>query len=61
MINENYSNTLLDHQWINSDQAVEYLKAIKERTDNQLRDFCMNNKIFSSKIDHLFYIYSIII
>lgn len=34
-------NTLLDHQWINSDQAVEYWKAIRERADNQLRDFCM--------------------
>jgi hypothetical protein len=54
LINENYSNTLLDHQWINTDQAVEYLKAIKERTDNQLRDFCMNNKIFSSKICYIF-------
>jgi hypothetical protein len=41
MITDNHPNTLLDHQWINSDQAVEYLKAIKERTDNQLRDFCM--------------------
>jgi len=46
----NDSNNLLDHQWINTDQAVEYLKTIKERTDNQLRDFCMNNKICSSKI-----------
>jgi len=54
LINENNSNTLLDHQWINTDQAVEYLKAIKERTDNQLRDFCMNNKIFSSKIYYMF-------
>jgi len=50
----NDSNNLLDHQWINTDQAVEYLKAIKERTDNQLRDFCMNNKIFSSKIYYIF-------
>jgi hypothetical protein len=41
IITDNHPNTLLDHQWINSDQAVEYLKAIKERTDNQLRDFCM--------------------
>ena len=32
---------LLDHQWIQSEQAMEYLKAIKERSDNQLRDFCM--------------------
>lgn len=37
------TNTLLDHQWINTDQANEYLKAIKDRNDNQLRDFCMNN------------------
>jgi len=50
----NDSNNLLDHQWINTDQAVEYLKAIKERTDNQLRDFCMNHKIFSSKIYYMF-------
>ncbi len=40
LITENYSNMLLDHQWIHTDQAVEYLKAIKERTENQLRDFC---------------------
>ncbi len=52
----NDSNNLLDHQWINTDQAVEYLKTIKERTDNQLRDFCMNNKICSSKIYYLFFI-----
>ncbi len=39
--NDNHPNTLLDHQWIHTDQAVEYLKAIKERSDNQLRDFCM--------------------
>lgn len=32
--------TLLDHQWIHTDQAGEYLKAIKDRHDNQLRDFC---------------------
>jgi hypothetical protein len=31
--------TLLDHQWIHTDQAVEYLKAIKDRNDKQLRDF----------------------
>jgi hypothetical protein len=47
LINDNQPNTLLDHQWINTDQAVEYLKAIKERTDNQLRDFCMYNHLFS--------------
>jgi len=57
LITDNYPNTLLDHQWINSDQAVEYLKAIKERTDNQLRDFCMNSKTFSSKIYDLFDVY----
>ena len=41
------SNTLLDHQWINSDQATEYMNAIKDRTDNQLRDFCMCYRTFS--------------
>ncbi len=50
LITDHHLNTLLDHQWIHSDQAVEYLKAIKERTDNQLRDFCMNIQSFSSKI-----------
>ncbi len=37
------TNTLLDHQWIHTDQAIEYLKTIKERTENQLRDFCKKN------------------
>jgi len=32
--------SLLDQQWIHQDEASEYLKAIKERTENQLRDFC---------------------
>ena len=40
LIRENPVNTLLDHQWIHTDQASEYFKAIKERTENQLRDFC---------------------
>ena len=50
-----HSNTLLDHQWIYSDQAVEYMKAVKERTENQLRDFCMNLSIFflSKFLHHL--------
>ncbi|CAF3399842.1 unnamed protein product [Rotaria sp. Silwood1] len=38
---DDHPNTLLDHQWISSDQAVEYWKVIKERTDNQLRDFSL--------------------
>ncbi|CAF2386392.1 unnamed protein product [Rotaria sp. Silwood2] len=38
---DNHPNTFLDHQWISSDQAAEYLKTIKERTDNQLRDFSL--------------------
>jgi hypothetical protein len=54
--NDNHPNTLLDHQWIHTDQAVEYLKAIKERSDNQLRDFCMYNQIFSLR-DLLFILY----
>ncbi|CAF1229545.1 unnamed protein product [Rotaria sordida] len=41
LITDDHPNTLLDHQWISSDQAVEYLKTIKERTDNQLRDFSL--------------------
>jgi hypothetical protein len=62
LINDNHPpSTLLDHQWINSDQGVEYLKAIKERSDNQLRDFCMRNKPFSSNIYCLFYLHSIVI
>lgn len=36
---------LLDHQWIGTDQATECLKAIKERNDNQLKDFCMTDQI----------------
>ncbi len=59
LITENYSNTLLDHQWIHTDQAVEYLKAIKERNENQLRDFCRIIQIFSLKID--FYSFSFVI
>jgi hypothetical protein len=59
LITDNQSNTLLDHQWINTDQAGEYLKAIKERTDNQLRDFCMYNHLFSIKF--YYYTRSIII
>lgn len=39
LVRENPVNTLLDHQWIHTDQASEYLKAVKERTENQLRDF----------------------
>ncbi|CAF4338125.1 unnamed protein product, partial [Rotaria magnacalcarata] len=39
LIADDRPTTLLDHQWINSDQALECLKAIKERTENQLRDF----------------------
>ena len=33
------TDTLLDHSWIHTDQANEYLKAIS-RTDHQLKDFC---------------------
>ncbi|CAF1324748.1 unnamed protein product [Adineta steineri] len=41
LMTDNQSNTLLDHQWINSEQAAEYLKVIKDRSDNQLRDFSL--------------------
>ena len=36
---------LLDHQWILSDQAVEYLRTIKDRNENQFRDFCKWKRI----------------
>ena len=50
LVGENPVNTLLDHQWIHTDQASEYLKAIKERTENQLRDFCKIIDIFTCLI-----------
>ena len=44
----NPPTVLLDHQWIHSDQAVEYLRTIKDRNENQLRDFCKSKNIDST-------------
>lgn len=48
LVSENPVHTLLDHQWIHTDQGLEYFKAIKERTENQLRDFCKIIELFTS-------------
>lgn len=40
----NVTAHLLNQQWIHSGEANEYLKAIKERNEDQLRDFCKKKR-----------------